>query len=869
MRLTVAAAVACLIGGIGIADEAHAALRRPINIPAQNLGTALQMLARERELQVVYFSGSVDSLDTPGAIGDLTVDEVLSRLLSGSGLVYRYLDDKTVTIVPAGAASAVAPGMPTPTRPSAAEPTSRSDSAPAPSGAVKDPQLSEVVVTGTHIRGLAPDSSPVTIFDRTEIERSGVATVAQFVSKLPQNAAQIDSGTFLSNGQSGAALSNNTRGAAVNLRGIGAGATLVLLNGHRLAPAGDDGSFVDISMIPLTAVERIEMLTDGASAIYGADAIGGVVNFVMRKDFSGAETALRYGDSSGGGAQERSVSQLLGTSWNGGNVMLSYELYEQDALAATQRSFVPAQNGPMDLLPEQKRNSVLFSVRHEFESGTDVFADGYFSHRHFDQTYSYSTFPLTIAEHGYADGGGGSLGIGHALWGDWRGEIAGNLGKTSEHRAGAYPGVTFDFSTESALYSAEARADGSVTEIAGGALRASVGVAGRREEFARGSYSYQRTVTSAYAELFVPLVGAANARSGVRRLELSLAGRFDDYGDVGSSTDPKVGLLWSPSSAFDVRTSFAKSFRVATLSQLAPTRLYQAYPYTDPEAPDGTTVSLYPADVSNSNLRPERSRSFSAGFDLHPAALRGFTAAVTYFDIDYRDRIQTPIAMLGTIYQHRDLYASFIDMNPDPAMIASILANYPIDAPAGLIHSAADVEAFLSINLQNLARTRTSGIDLQTSYDLPAPRGTVHLFLNGSYFLRSDFQTISTAPVGSSINDVFLPMDLRLRGGVSWSSGPFTAGVNLSYSDGYPNLTVAPAREVPSWTTADVQISYRTPGDGAGFLSGVSLLLDVQNITDRDPPAVPLTSDFWNFGYDPANASPLGRFASLTLRKRW
>ena len=171
--------------------------------------------------------------------------------------------------------------------------------------------VEELVVTGTYIHGVPPDSSPLTVYDREEIIRSGVGTVDQFLRKIPQNFAIVDAGTSegnLNNAESG---KNMSRGTAINLRGLGAGATLTLLNGHRLAPSGLDGSFVDVSMIPLSAIDRIEVLTDGASALYGADAIAGVVNFILRDDLSGGETSLRYGDTTQGGeasAQSRSCS---------------------------------------------------------------------------------------------------------------------------------------------------------------------------------------------------------------------------------------------------------------------------------------------------------------------------------------------------------------------------------------------------------------------------------------------------------------------------------------------------------------------------------------------------------------------------------
>jgi outer membrane cobalamin receptor len=99
-------------------------------------------------------------------------------------------------------------------------------------------------------------------------------------------------------------------GAGVNLRGLGSDATLVLVNGHRLSPTGA-GNFVDISQIPVGAIDRIDVVTDGSSAIYGSDAVGGVVNIRLRNDFDGAETRLQYGSMADGGPDEYGVEQTF------------------------------------------------------------------------------------------------------------------------------------------------------------------------------------------------------------------------------------------------------------------------------------------------------------------------------------------------------------------------------------------------------------------------------------------------------------------------------------------------------------------------------------------------------------------------------
>ena len=137
----------------------------------------------------------------------------------------------------------------------------------------------------------------------------------------------------------GQSTNNREQGSSVNLRGIAEGTTLVLLNGRRLAP-GFRSAAVDISALPLSAIERVEILTDGASALYGSDAVGGVVNFILREDFEGVETRLRAGAADG--LNEYRASQALGNSWDTGNFVASVEYFQRDALDAADRDFVPS-----------------------------------------------------------------------------------------------------------------------------------------------------------------------------------------------------------------------------------------------------------------------------------------------------------------------------------------------------------------------------------------------------------------------------------------------------------------------------------------------------------------------------------------------
>src|SRR5207248_3323904 len=128
--------------------------------------------------------------------------------------------------------------------------------------------------------------------------------------------------------------------AAASLRGLGSSRTLVLLNGKRLATTAFSGTSVDLNAIPLSAIERVEVLTDGASAIYGTDAIAGVINFILRQDYTGIEAFAFYGDSEKGGGQEQRYSVTGGWGDLGRdkfNLFGTFDYHKIDAIAATQR----------------------------------------------------------------------------------------------------------------------------------------------------------------------------------------------------------------------------------------------------------------------------------------------------------------------------------------------------------------------------------------------------------------------------------------------------------------------------------------------------------------------------------------------------
>jgi len=201
----------------------------------------------------------------------------------------------------------------------------------------KATNLDRITVTGSNIpRTNTETPSPVQVVTRQEIDRTGKTTLAEYLQTITADGAGSIPKTF-GNGFAGG-------GAGISLRGLGAGSTLVLLNGRRMATYGlaDDGQkvFTDLSTIPLDAVERVEVLKDGASAIYGSDAIAGVVNIILRSDFQGAILRASYGLSGDSDGDSKKATLTAGTgdlASDGWNAFFSLDVGKTDAIKISDR----------------------------------------------------------------------------------------------------------------------------------------------------------------------------------------------------------------------------------------------------------------------------------------------------------------------------------------------------------------------------------------------------------------------------------------------------------------------------------------------------------------------------------------------------
>jgi outer membrane receptor protein involved in Fe transport len=215
-------------------------------------------------------------------------------------------------------------------------PLALAQAAPADAGAQQAPAeaktLDRIEVTGSRIRRVdAENASPVITVDRAAIEKTGKLTIGDLVQELPNIAGAATNPTVNNGGGTGA--------STVDLRGLGSQRTLILINGRRVVHTGGADGGADVNAIPASAVERIEVLTVGASSVYGSDAIAGVVNFIMRKDFQGLQASIDYGVSSRNDGQREGGSITFGQTGDKGNIIAGLNYNKFDPISSADRDY--------------------------------------------------------------------------------------------------------------------------------------------------------------------------------------------------------------------------------------------------------------------------------------------------------------------------------------------------------------------------------------------------------------------------------------------------------------------------------------------------------------------------------------------------
>jgi outer membrane receptor protein involved in Fe transport len=875
MRATVIVSAMCLGAmGLAMAADLQAAIRTPTSIEAQSLGAALQELARKREFQIVYRPEFVRDRRTPGVSGELTPEEALTGLLSGTGLTFHYLNEKTVTIVPLpSGVPEHAPGAVGKSSADAAVGTSRNAES-----ARDRMDLEEIVVTGSHIRG-SEAASPVITLDRAYIERSGFHTAGDVLRSLPQSfSGGLNVGVV---GAGGSANVQSTSGASTaNLRGLGSESTLTLVDGHRLAYA-EGVSAVDVSLIPLAAIERVEVLTDGASAIYGSEAVGGVVNFIMRTNFEGVNAGAAWGTSSDGGGTLHRYDLLGGKRWAGGHALLSYELSRQDAIDSADRNYISPIIAGTTLIPETERNSVFVDAAQGLGDRVNLSFKGLYTRRDANSVNNLSPYLSGLVSERRSDVEqyGVALSGSMEISSTWRAaltaDVSGNHIDTpmrSTIDGAPNPGASTGSAARTRLRAAELNADGVLFTLPTGTARLATG-AGYREEttysavfpLTSPAIAAQRQIRHVFAETLIPLVSRSAERTGLNALELSVAARYEDYSDFGSSSNPKVGLIYCPTPTVDLRLSWGKSFRAPSLLQeYNPSQAYYLS-LPDADATSGATAGLLRFG-GNPLLQPERANAYTADLSVTPTALPGARFQLTAYELRYENRIGFPFQ--NSFAALSDPYGTlFVERDPAVATVANIVAQSQFFNFIGGSFDPATVRVVVDNRYLNASRQNVSGLDALARYQRATLFGHFDWSLNVAYLDLRQHLT-PTSPEQTLSGTIYNPPKFHGRAGVSWERRGWSASAFVNHIGTSMDPAASPRQPIASWTTLDGSMSYAFQSEGP--LQDTRVALSAQNIADRRPPFVEANqSSLPGIHFDATNASAIGRFMTLELTKKW
>jgi outer membrane receptor protein involved in Fe transport len=373
------------------------------------------------------------------------------------------------------------------------------------------------------------------------------------------------------------------------------------------------------------------------------------------------------------------------------------------------------------------------------------------------------------------------------------------------------------------------------------------------------------------------------ARRGLHSLQLSLAGRYEDYSDFGRAFSPQAGVIWEPVAGIRLRGAYSEAFRApaVTLQREGSITVLTAIVRPDPLQPGGTPVLQYLG--SQPGIGPEEAKTWSVGLDFTPRFMSAGKLSLSYFNIDYRERIGAPAlgVDLALVLEREDRFPGLVNRSPAAADIDALLAirpsvsnstGTPIAQP---VTGASVLAAFPGLVLfdgrtANLAVEKVDGIDLSVERRLDTGLGRIELGLNGNYTFNHFSRLTAVSPAIDGLDEVSKPVQFRVRARASWQRDRWSANAYLNHSPAYNNPFVTPTGRVQSWTTVDFTLGL----DVGGLLRGgflphdMRLSLTARNLLDRSPPL--LVGALANtLLYDPTNANAEGRILALRVVSRW
>lgn len=877
-RISAMALALCVaLGGIVVTTLPATALaqttqsQQQLSIPAGSLRDALDALASQSGITVLYSPELVAGKTTRGLSGRYAPGEALRRLLQGSGLEARDAGDSTFTLRQSSTPRVESQGE--------ARNSSLASSSPE---SEEVQELERLTVTGTRIRS-GDTPSPVITIGSERIQEEGFTDLGEVIRNVPQNFSGGQNPGVIPFNVSGAGTRNTnlTGGSALNLRGLGSDASLTLLNGRRMAYGGISQA-IDITAIPVEAVQRIEIVTDGASAIYGSDAVGGVANVILKRDFDGFALGARSGTATNGGLTTREYTAIAGGNWSGGGLLATYKDSSTDPIYARQRSYTNFLHDAWTIYPESDLRSGLISVNQSLGDVAELRLETFRAER--SQMYAAHDNLSSVNITATPDATTSLLSpsIEFFLPNDWTLSIAGVRTKDNlDHfQTIEIPAISAIFEThlcycnEGRVY--EVGAEGPLLALPGGDARLAVG-AGYRENYFQ-EYNYLTSAAAidgsersrfAYAEINLPLRGPDSSIGIAHGLELTAAARAEEYDSFGRVTTPKLGLIYRPSANYTLSSSWGKSFKAPTLFQLFRTEwvLYDlASTLGGTDFPEDATVLTLAG--GNPDLEPERARTWTASLAFHPEAIPGLEAELTWWGIDYTSRVVEPIAFSAQSLSN-PANAEFVHYFPTADEQAAIIArdsDGTVDNFVGAPYDPARVVAIIYSHFVNAAEQRIRGVDLSGSYRFDLHGG--QLALRGSATWLDSSQRVSIIETDLA-GTLFNPPRIAGRIGAVWSRGRISASTFANYKGGV--LNVVADEKTSSFTTFDATLRYAIQPRHNILRSRWELALAIQNVLDRSPPLhdTSTVTAFTVPPYDATNYSAIGRFISLSVSKSW
>lgn len=868
------------------------------------------------------------------------------------------------------------------------ENVSGSESLPQESSA---PSTEDIVVTGTLLRGIAPAGSNVIGISEAQIEATGASTTNDLLANLPQ-AGNFFNGLAQPGG--GATASNTVvpinRPSLRNLPGnntSGGALTLILIDGHRVVGAGIGQVAVDPDIIPPGALQRVETITDGGSAVYGSDAIGGVINFITLKRFDGVKVDGHYGFADDYDSYDANVT--AGKDWGSGSAYVAYSFSRHDALLGRDRDFVQQidwatgiptgrqcdlpnittvsgtrtfampdrvlgtfnacdvtdyqtfyaadrQHHVLAGLTQDLSDAITFDVRAFYSERRDVGNSGpllgtvtvtsaspfYINLPGADagrpQAVSFSYGPAfgndaaknrtwlktwNITPSVTADLGGGWQLRGLANYGESFTKYANDVLFAARQTAAAAAGTLnpYDIASTSSTVLDSLRAtnvgrawheftdfrailDGTLLTLPGGDVRLAVGA-----EYFRTIYtqqltntttftpnprlSYTQSVKSLFGEIQVPIFGADNGFAGMESLNISASGRYDKYNDFGDTFNPKLGLTYQPVDWITIYGNWGKSFSapsptdqlgvdVATSLVRIPGNFPTGATLTPALVPGQTTYSFVLLRGAVAGLKPQTSTNWSIGAKVKPPFIPGLTLSGSYYFIRYNDAIGSPQRGIDTQVTFRE-YPHLVTIDPTPEQLQAFAAQVNGGlANLATIPAGARIVSMYDIRSRNLGDYRLSGLDFAANYVHDTGFGSIDASFSGNYQLMLESQTSpTTAPIDALATG---QSKLRFSSTLGATVGNLRAQATWNHSAGF-DVTRSAALVQDHVKAYNVfNLYFRYDVNGSGLAQDLSFSLNVNNLLDKDPPAL---RDRGNLGF--TNGLTVGRLIQFGISKKF